>query len=230
MIDTLQWLADNLPALIQEHWLKVVGALALTLLTSCWGIVKAWRAWSSRNDYDIMHISQNTFEERPTGNNDALEQWLILDVHSENQLCDDIEHPIPRWLIKRAAKKTTEDNVLLAFSEKDRWYVLNTVRMKIAEQFLQGTAAKLTKQATVEVVECVFALTYERYPDMRSGKIRVMIVKKDVLEDETFFDQDFRFESVSHCDRITTLRAMQKDFLRGDLAKHCMTVRMNIQI
>ena len=50
-------------------------------------------------------------------------------------------------LIRRAARRTTEKWPFLAFPVADRWYVLNLIRLAIAEPFKVGTAAKMAPEA-----------------------------------------------------------------------------------
>lgn len=213
---------------IQEHWLKAVLALALTALSGWWAAFWAWRKWRLRQDADVLHISQNTIEMRPTGENQTPEAWLVLDVISEDQLEKVISHPVPCKLIKNAATKTTVNQPFLVFPESDRWYVLNIIRLAIAEPFAIGTAAKMLPGARVGTIECIFALTYERYSAMRQGKLRVMLIAKSLLDNPKTFDRPFRFESAPHSDRLETLKKMQSDYLKGADARYCMNVRLNI--
>ncbi len=229
MQEMIQKLIDDLPNIIQEHWLKALGTLAFALITSYWVIFTAWRKWRTRQDTGLIHISQNTIEIRPANNGDK-EPWLILDVHREDKLSKCVENPIPRYAIEKAAKKTTADQPFLEFPEADRWYILNIVRLAIAEQFAQGTAAKMAKDAKVETVQCVFAMTYERYPGMRQGKIRVMLIREEDLLEFDKYEGKLKFESLSHSDREVTLLAMRKDFKKGKLSRYCMDVRIDIQL
>jgi len=212
----------------QDHWIKAVGALVLTFLSGTWAFFWAWRKWRSHHDTDVLHVSQNTIEMRPTGPEGGMEAWLVLDVHSENQLSNDITHPIPCRLIKQAAGRTTEEQPFLRFDKEDRWHVLNIVRLALAEPFKIGTAAKMLPEAKVGVVEAIFAMTYERYATMRQGKIRVMIVPKSMMEDRGALEREFRFSSPQHSDRVITLRKMQADYLKGKDSEFCMDVRLNI--
>jgi hypothetical protein len=235
--ESLEWSMDvnqlirMLVEFVQEHWLKALGALALTVASSLFGAFWAWRSWRTREDMDVIHYSQNTIETRPTGPDGSAERWLILDVYAENPLHEEISHPVPRRLIQRAAAKTTPKQPFLLLPKHDRWYVLNLIRLAIAEQFRLGTAAKFATSAKVEVVECVFALTFERYANMPQGKIRVMIAKQKDMENPDAFAGNFRFESATHSDRITTLQCMQEDYRSGrENWKYCETVRVNIQL
>jgi hypothetical protein len=221
-------IVDRATELANDHWLKVVGWGAALAFSSLWAFFWAWRGWRSRQDMDVIHVSQNTMVSRRTGANGAEELWLILDVHFEDPLADVISHPMPRRLIRRAAKKTTESQPFLVFPTHDRWYVLNLVRLAIAEPFKVGTAAKMVPDAKVAEVECVFALTYERYKGIRQGKIRVMLIPRMVLDDPTSFERPLRLEAESHRDRITTLKAMQRDWLKSNDSQFCMNVRLNV--
>lgn len=216
--------------LAHDHWLKVAGWAAALAFSTLWALFWAWRSWRIRQDMDVIHVSQNTIVSRPSGANGAQELWLILDVHFEDPIEQIVSHPMPRRLIRRAAKKTTESQPFLVFPSHDRWYVLNLIRLAIAEPFRIGTAAKLVPETKVAEVECVFALTYERYKGMRQGKIRVMLIPRAVLDDPSSFDRPLRLEAESHRDRITTLKAMQRDWLKGKDAQFCMNVRLNVPL
>lgn len=223
-------LVDRATELAHDHWVKMVGWGAALACSSLWAFFCAWRSWRTRQDMDVIHLSQNTIASRPTGANGAEEAWLILDVHFEDPLEQVISHPMPRRLIRRAARKTTEAQPFLAFPSQDRWYVLNLVRLAIAEPFKVGTASKMVPEAKVAEVECVFALTFERYKGMRQGKVRVMLIPRALLDDPAFLDRPLRLEAESHRDRITTLKAMQRDWLRGKESQFCMNVRLNVPL
>ncbi len=57
-----------------------------------------------------------------------------------------------------------------------------------------------------------------------------MLIEQSVLENPEFFDQQFRFESESHSDRIETLRRMQEDWSGDGEPEFCMHVRITIQV
>lgn len=223
-------IVDRATELVHDHWLKVAAWGAAIAFSSLWAFFWAWRSWRNRQDMDVLHVSQNTIVSRPTGDKAAEELWLILDVHFEDPLEQVISHPMPRRLIRRAAKRTTENQPFLLFSKRDRWYILNLIRLAIAEPFRVGTAAKMIRDARVAEVECVFALTYERYKGMRQGKIRVMLIPRAILDDPQSLDRPLRLEAESHRDRITTLKAMQRDWLKGKESQFCMNVRLNVPL
>ncbi len=221
-----QWLID----FIQDHWLKAASALAAMIGTSLWAFFWAWRSWRNRSDLDVLHISLNTIHQRPSGPEGQLEPWLILDVIYENPLHEVVTHPMPRRLIKHAARHTTESQPFLRFDEADRWYVLNIIRLAIAETCAVATIAKLAPRAQVEQVDCLFAITYERYRTMRQGKLRVMLVPQSLMDDgKAFYPETMRYESGSHADRLLTLRKMQDDY-RSDRPEFCMDVRLNVLV
>ena len=221
---------DRAAQLVHDHWLKVAAWGAALAGSSLWALFWAWRSWRTRQDMDVIHVSQNMIVSRPTGANGAEECWLILDVHFEDPLEQVISHPMPRRLIRRAAKKTTENQPFLVFSSHDRWYILNLIRLAIAEPFRVGTAAKMAPDAKVAEIECVFALTFERYKGMRQGKIRVMLIPRALLDDPASLERPLKLEAESHRDRITTLKAMQRDWLKGKGAQFCMNVRLNVPL
>ncbi|MCE9605106.1 MAG: hypothetical protein K8U03_09430 [Planctomycetia bacterium] len=217
-------------AFAREHGLKALSAFVVFIATSGWGLFWAWRSWRSRSDLDVFHLSQNGFRNRPTGPDGSPEPWLILDVIFEDLLTEIVSHPMPRRLIRAAAKQTTESRPFLKFDEADRWYVLNIIRLAIAETCAVSTLAKMSTQSRVDEIECLFALTYERYPGMRQGKIRAMLVPKALLDDDkALYRDNIRFESDTHVHRVTTLRKMQDDYRSGK-PEYCMDVRLNVLV
>lgn len=217
-------------ALARDHGLKALSAAAAFLATSGWALFWAWRSWRSRSDFNVFHLSQNGFRMKPTGPDGAPEPWLVLDVIFEDLLDEVVSHSMPRRLIRKAAKQTTEHCPFLKFAEADRWYVLNIVRLAIAEICAPATIAKMSPQARVDEIECIFALTFERYTGMRQGKIRVMLVPRSMLDDDkALYRENIRYDSESHIHRITTLRKMQDDYRCGK-PEFCMDVRLNVQV
>lgn len=213
----------------REHWTKPVGWLLLVAFTSVWGWFIARRRWKARHDYNVVHFAQNTIQYRDTGTDNKPEPWLILDGN-EDEIGKVITHPVAAKLIVKAAKQTTEHQPFLRFDPNDRWYVMNIILLAIAEDMKGATRAKLSRKSVVDEVPCVFALTYERYPKMRQGKMRIMIVRQSVLDAPDELDHDFRVEAPSHKDRVKTLRLMQADWRKGDKREFCMGMRLNVQI
>lgn len=218
---------------VHEHGMKFMGGVIISIASSIWGWVWGWRKWRSRQDMGVIHYSQNMLENRPTGPAGKSELWLVLDTYAENQLKDEISHPVARRLIRKAAARTTANQPFLVFDDADRWYVLNIIRLAIAEQFRAGAAAKMAPGAKVVTVECVFALTYERYTGMKQGKIRVMVAPRSMFDDPLALYGPVQVESPSHADRVTTLRKMSDDWKSGTDGgkwKYCQTVRINVQV
>lgn len=219
---------DDALAFARDHGLKALSALIVFVATSSWALFRAWSTWRGRRDYNVFHLSQNGFRLKPTGPDGAMEPWLLLDVIFENPLDEIVTHPMPRRLIRAAAKETTEAKPFLKFAEADRWYVLNIIRLAIAEVCAPATLAKMSPRGNVDEIDCIFALTFERYSGMRQGKIRAMLIPRAILEDDkALYRENIRFEAPSHADRITTLRKMQDDY-RSGTPEYCMTVRVNV--
>ena len=169
-----QWLID----FFQDHWFKAASALAAMIGTSLWAFFWAWRSWRIRSDLDVLHISLNTIQPRPSGSEGQIEPWLILDVIYENPLHEVVTHPMPRRLIKHAARQTTESQPFLRFDETDRWYVLNIVRLAIAETCAVATIAKLAPRAQVDRA---FRLCCGRAPEVDERADAVGLVERHGL-------------------------------------------------
>ena len=84
--------------------------------------------------------------------------------------------------------------------------MLNTISGRFAEGFIAKDAGLPT--ATLQYL---IALTWERGDDLRTEKLRVMIIRKDHLQ--SFGSDEFRtnlnLELAHHSQRVETLRMMQ---------------------
>jgi hypothetical protein len=248
-----QELSETLGNLITDHWAKVVFLLIGALLSLLWKYFLDRRAWKNRQGIETLHLSSNTIEYRKTetqpqaqsiaetkvpDSNDAQsattkpenQPWLILDCVFEDDLNNKVSNRYVRQLIKRAITKTTVDQPFLRFgsSEDDHWFVMNMLRMGIAEIKGGDSLEKLATSPAVPIadVKSVFAVPYERWPGMRQGKIRIMLAREDDIADDKF-SQDFQFEDPHHVDRPKTMRQMTADY--NGPRKYTMELRLPVR-
>jgi len=234
-------LTENLGQLISDHWAKVVFLLIGAGLSLAWKYFWDRRQWRKRQGVETLHLSINSIQVRDsqvTRSNDqgvevteSIKQpWLFLDCIYEDNLSNRVSNRYVRQLIRRAVSRTTAQQPFLHFGESadDHWYVMNMLRMSIAEIKGGDSLEKLGDSSRFHVidVQCVFAATYERWPGMRQGKIRLMLAREsDITQDR--FRQTFQFEDPHHIERPKTLTRMSEDY-NGD-QKYTMMVRIPIR-
>jgi hypothetical protein len=112
-------------------------------------------------------------------------------------------------LVMQAAAKTRADQPFIVLNDPaDMQFVkhaiLNVISQRFAEPFLGHVVG-----APVHKASFLFALTFEKYADMRTRKFRVLLVEESSLPAMFGPDvPDSQVEEVNHKDRIGVLRMM----------------------
>ena len=78
------------------------------------------------------------------------------------------------------ARSTTAENPLLPIPEHERWFYLNSVLNDLSEQFAEGLL-KRDMRGTVSTANYLIAITCESAGEMRTRKIRAMVIQKETL-------------------------------------------------
>lgn len=182
-----------------------------TVLVVVIAYVKARSSWLSRCFLTRVNFSLNCVDgsvlKIRTLREDDICQILLGNSHGRRK-------------VLKAARKTTVGEPFLHLSEDDAWVVLNAILNEISEQFSIGFLA-MSAGVPVKSTTYVFGITCEKNSDVRTNKIRVMIIEKSLLEEIDEFTE-FEFEFPSHSVRLETLKIMKEihnDPKRGHLLK-----------
>jgi len=200
-----------------DIWKELLIGLITFLLGYFWSQLKSLKEWNSKEFRDKINISLNILE--PLENNEykleirtLLETKLKLNIHN-NKVKD---------LINKAIDETKPGKPLLIFKKKDAFYILNAILNQLANQFSNGI---LKKDLGIPVTSewYTFCLTYEKEQNVRMQKLRVLIIKRDLLKN--FPDNSvFVLESFNHDVRIQTLQILKQELKEHP---HCF---MNIEL
>ena len=201
----VDWLQNGLPEFITKHWLKVLGSI----IAAIFGTVVIWwrnyREWSSRQFYGTFNISFDSIR------NGHLFTTAIAEDNIEIALSN-VPHAVK--IIQNAAKKTTQDNPFLILPEEDRHHIMSQIRACIAETNKSFSWSGTQEKPRCREVGCFFALTYERFRGMKTGKIRVIVVPEWVFD--KLESPNLLTEYVHHKGRIETLKKIRDDVFSGD--------------
>ena len=195
MADFLQ----TVRTLATEHGIKVLTAAAFTLAGWLIGRWRAARSWRNREFFNRLNVSLNSLQDG---------KLLIRTVLEKT--CEEIflnSHAVDRLL--KAAQKTTKDNPFIPVDKDDRWFYLNAVLNELSETFANGLfrrEAGLPHQA----VRYLICLTNECDGEVKTRKVRAMVIRKDVLINLP--EQAPALESSNHSIRWKTLQLMQKAY------------------
>lgn len=110
-----------------------------------------------------------------------------------------------------AARHTTAEDPLLELREHDYWYYLNAVLNKVAEKFGEGQIRR-DMGLPVTAVHYVLCLTSESAGEVRTRKIRAMLIQKSLLLNLP--NEEPKYESPTHATRWKTLKYLAAQFQR----------------
>jgi hypothetical protein len=105
-----------------------------------------------------------------------------------------------------SAKQTTAANPILPLPKVDYWYYLNQILNELAEKFATGPL-KNDLKLPVTSARYLICLTSESAGDIRTRKIRAMIIRKEQLMNLP--ETTPQFESSHHITRWETLQRMK---------------------
>jgi hypothetical protein len=111
--------------------------------------------------------------------------------------------------VMAAALRTTAKNPVLPLAKDDRWYLLNAVLNELSEKFAQGWLQRDMGLPTRSAVYLI-CLTSECAGELKTRKIRAMVVQKDLLQNlPADLPADLpQFERPHHNTRWQTLQQM----------------------
>lgn len=193
MNELLTWLRGAIPDRPVQYLLPVLGLL----VGSLWGRWRAWRRWTRRDFLDRINLSLNTI----------VDGRLLIRTLQESSLLEVFLNPAAVELVRKAAAKTTEKDPLLPLAKGDAWFLLNAVLNELSERFAVAQLRRDQGQA-VTMTRYLIALTRERSGEVRTQKVRAMIVQKALLENLPA--ERPQLEQANHSVRWETLRAMAR--------------------
>ncbi len=209
--------------LFAENVFATVVSVAVTVAgTMLAGYFWNRKRWKNKTFAHRIHFGINTIEKQ-----DGAEpkRTLVFDSLFETGLGNVVDDPVARGIIARAMKKTNAVEPFLRLDPEDREHIEGAIKIAIAQTCQQGTIAKMALGNRCQTLECVFAITYEKYAEMRSRKLRVIIVPRSLLEDPKTFLQKIELERRHHSCRLTTLKEIQQDWREGK--RFTASVRIN---
>jgi len=201
MDDFLKTVSDY----IQQHWLKAVTAAVFLGIGWLFGKYRARQQWEKKEFLDRLNISLNTIADGK----------LLIRTLAEMPCEEVFLNSVAVKRLLAAAGKTTEADPIVPFAKDDYWYYLNSVLNEISEQFALGLL-KRDMGVDVRKETYVLCITNECAGDLRTRKIRAMVIKKSLLTGLP--EKPPAFESPNHHTRWKTLgqlaAAYEKDRFR----------------
>jgi len=197
---------------IRDHGSKLLAAAVFTFVG--WGVGR-WRARQSWQKRDFLH--------RLNFSLNLLQDGHLLIRTLMEKACEDVFlNRSATEQVLASAKQTTAANPFLPLPQVDYWYYLNQILNELAEKFATGQLKRDLKLPVTSATYLI-CLTSESAGEIRTRKIRAMLIRKDQLLNLP--EAVPQFERPHHITRWETLQRMraayQKDpylFLEMELS------------
>lgn len=186
-------LAQDVWHFFRSHWASALYSLAFLIVGTWWGRRRARREWANKRFLDRLNFSLNTI------GGGTLQIRTLAEMNARDVFLNDVA--VERVI--DATRRTTATNPLLPLARDDRWYYLNAVLNEVSERFAVGFI-KRDMGVPVETRSYLICLTYEIAGDLKTRKVRAMVIQKSTLTNLPV--EPPRFERPHHATRFETLR------------------------
>jgi hypothetical protein len=181
---------------VRDHGIKYLVAGLFAAAAWYVGNRRAHAKWRRREFLDRLNVSMNLL----------IDGRLQIRTLLEKSCQDVFLNSAAVEAVVTASKRTTAADPILPLPKDDYWYFLNAVLNDVAEQFAEGTV-KRDLGLPVNRGLYLMCLTFETAGELRTRKVRAMMVRKDVLLNLP--EETPKFDSPHHVTRWQTLQQMR---------------------
>lgn len=185
---------------IHDNWMKVLTGFVLMGLGWFFGKRKARSDWRKREFLHRLNVSLNVLIP-----GEPLQIRTLLE-----KKCEDVFlNVVASDAVAAAARHTSPTNPLLPLPQADYWQYLNAVLNEIAEQYSIG---EIRRDLGLPVTrgKYLICLTCECAGEMRTRKVRAMVIQKKHLENLPAVPP--KLEHASHITRWETLKILAHQY------------------
>lgn len=187
---------------IKDHAVKLITGLVLMAIGWFFGRQRAAAAWKKQEFLDRINLSLNTIDNGT----------LKIRTLSEKRCIEVFLNSVAAAKIRTFAEKTTVSDPMLPIPADEIWFFLNSVLNDLSEQFAEGLL-KRDMGVAVKTAIYVIALTCECAGEMRTRKIRAMVIQKSLLQN---LPKELpQFEGPNHRTRWATLQALAAEYAKN---------------
>lgn len=183
---------------LSENWPRLI-TLLIAAVASFFAGRAAQSRWKKRDFLHRLNVSLTTLDAG------TLRIRTLLEMD-----CDEIFlNPSASKEVVKLARKTTVKDPILPIPKDDCWQYLNAILNEVSERFAEGQI-KRDLCLPVERGDYVLCLTREAAGNVRTQKLRCIIVRKSLLSNVP--EEQPKFESPTHITRWETLQILSQQF------------------
>lgn len=196
----MQDFLNTIRQIVTEHGIKVLTAAAFTVAGLLIGRWRAAQSWKKREFFDRLNVSLNSLH------GGKLLIRTVLEKTCEEILLNQVA--VERLI--KMAQQTTKDNPIIPIPKDDRWFYLNAVLNELSETFAEGLFKREAGKPH-DAVRYLICLTNECDGEVRTRKVRAMVMRKDTLLNLP--KEQPALESPNHSIRWKSLQQIQKAYM-----------------
>lgn len=178
---------------MEDHWIKILTGMAFMAVGWFFGKRRAQKNWEKKEFFDRLNVSLTRITDG------TLQIRTLL----EKSAAEVFLNSVAVTGVIAAAQKTTSEDPILPLPKGDYWYYLNSVLNEIAEHFAAGQIRR-DMGRDVDCGRYLITLTNECDGEVRTRKVRALVVRKELLENLP--EEAPQFESPNHETRWKTLK------------------------
>ncbi len=184
---------------LQDNAVKIIVGLLVAAAAWWYGRYRARSEWNRREFFHRINISLNW-----------IDQGSLRFRTLAEQTCEDVFlNVVAADRVRAAAEKTTPENPNLPLPKEEYWYFLNGVLNTLSEKFAEGLIRQEMGLPT-QSVRYLVCLTCEAAGDLRTRKVRALVVRQQLLENLP--EEVPAFEHPRHATRWQTLKILAQRF------------------
>jgi hypothetical protein len=198
----MQQLINTIVQVLEEHGIKVLVGLVSIWVGWLFGRRRAQANWKKQEFLDRLNVSLNVIDDGT----------LKIRTLSEKRCEDVFLNSVAAETVQKLARQTTATDPLLPIPKDDQWYYLNAVLNELSEQFALGHIRR-DLGVTVQTEAYLVCLTCEQFGEIRTRKVRAMVVRKSLL---TNLPKEMpKLKASHHTTRWTTLQFMAAEYAKN---------------
>lgn len=198
----MEEMIEALQDLIEGNWKKLVSGLAMMVIGWWIGKRRAQAAWKKKEFLDRLNVSLNSI----------IDGKLLIRTVLEKSCQEIFLNTVAVEAVLEASKQTTATDSTLPLPKDEYWYYLNSVLNEIAEKFALG-AVKRDLGQPAQVARYVICLTCESAGELKTRKVRAMLVQKSLLD--ALPAECPKLESPHHSTRWDTLKQLAAERMKN---------------
>ena len=208
-MDTFTEIVDLLIDRARQHWLELVSALAFAAVGWVLGNWRAKRNWRRREFFDRVNFSLTRLDPADDPDRKGAVPTVRIRTLMETTCESVFLNDAARDAVLAAARRTSPADPTLPLPERDYWQYLNAVLNELSEMFAEGHLRQ-DLGYPVRTETYLVSLTSEVAGEIRTRKVRAMVVKKSLLTDLPRTNP--LFEHATHKTRWDTLKLLAAEY------------------